>query len=503
MVIERIRRNKPAPGVVRELIGRVALMVTGSWKSLFNIRTVDDTRTDYAFWDKLRRGKSKGYKLGGLFAQPITEIVASYVIGEAPTAKLTATGEDEPEGSPVAYTNDLLTRWFRRFTATLADLYIDLLALGDQFVIVNPDGTLSIPSPETVDIEFSELDPREMVKFTVESKLDKATIKDEYRADGRTVTIKYTDSRPDVVLEFANLIGRIPVVHFANDRGPNERFGRPIYERCLSLFSRYDDLLNKAADGVELMGNPIPTFDGLEDIQKTIEANATAEDPTYTDREGNEQTQKTIRFDQIPAVFVGKGGSFGFKSPAGGFTGDARNVIKVFFLLLLDTMRIPEFVWGGAIASSKASAEAQMPPFTRFVEFRRQKFAGSPADELLATDARGGLLELLSLWLEMRSLIDGQVVVGPIELEWPELMAEDEQLKLEKVKYADSQSLLTDETTLRLLDLVSNPEREAEAARKEADERAQQFDPFPSMLQGEAQAANGQNGNQQPVGAPA
>lgn len=63
---------------VKEIIGRTVMWVgnaTNFW-SRFG-KSVDQTKTDYAWWDKFRRGKQRGFEFAGLFAKPITEIIAS------------------------------------------------------------------------------------------------------------------------------------------------------------------------------------------------------------------------------------------------------------------------------------------------------------------------------------------------------------------------------------------------------------------------------------------
>lgn len=506
-VLELFRRPQQR---VSEIVGRVTYNVYTLWRTSVSGKTIDETRTDYAFWDKLRRGKLDGYRLGGLFCTPATQIVAGHVWGAGPTLALTDGGVDENDAR--TYTDTLLARWLSNELGRLVRVLEDLYALGDQFLIVNPDGSLAVANPETVSITRDPLNWTRPVAYTIVTRTDDATVTDEYRLDGRTVTIEWHKAQPTLgvvagqkqTLKFANLIGRLPVVHWACDRGANEVAGRPIYEAMLRLFSRYDDLLEKALDGAELMGNPIPTFEGLENIQETIDVNATNEDEIYTDLEGNSETRKVIRFDRQAAIFAGKGGRFDFKSPTVGFTEDIRAMLKSLFLLLLDHARIPEYLWGGAISSSKASAETQAPPFAQYIEMRRMQLEGSGADDLLGTDAQGGLLELADVWLRTRALVDQRVVVAPVRAEWPPVMSEDERLVLDKVQYARGVGLLTGETALEKLDLVDDPASElakAEAEVAEAEAASREFEALLTEAMREAsqpQAAARSNGRGAP-----
>lgn len=463
-IAKQVLRLEP----IREIIGRVAAQFTGLYNR-FRL-SIDRTLTDHEFWDRLRRGKAKGYELGGLFAQPIVEILASWVLGEGMGAKLVVPKE-EAENERVLYTNDLLLRWLRSQMARITLLYEDHLALGDQYAVMNPDGTLAIPSPETV--ERIEDDFGTLIGYRITAKLEKVTIIDELRLDGRSIIIKRA-GQSDEVQTYQNLIGRLPVIHFANDRGNNETYGRPIYERLLRLFRRYDDLLEKGLDGAELMGNPIPVFEGMKNIDETIDANKAA-DETYIDKEGNPQSRAVINFDLLAALFIGEGGHFQFASPSPGFTDDIRNILKLLFLLMLDSTRIPEFVWGGAVESSKASAETQLPPFVKFIMGRRARFEGRGADEELDQEASGGLLELIDVWLRTRQLTDPRILVGPVAIDWPELVEEDQAQQLARLSFAKQNNLITDETTLRELDLVDDPAKEVGQARDEAKQRQDEF----------------------------
>lgn len=462
---------------VSEIVGRVVYAIP-LWRLRFN-KSVDQTVTDYQFNDNLRRGKAAGFKFGGLFIQPLCQIVVSHLIGTGVIPQLAEATEADDETSPLAYTNDLLQRFFRRIHGLLLVMFEDLFGLGDQYVIVNADGSLSIPSPDTVEVEYDPLDYRKPIKYTITTRLEKATITDEYRVDGRTVTIRYgspyreTPTQPDQVFQYANLIGRIPIVHFANDRSANETHGRPIWEGLLRLFSRYDDLLEKSLDGVEIAGFPIPVFEGMENINETITANAAAQTEPYTDIQGNAEEREVINFDRNPTVFIGKGGQFNFKGPQSGFSGDVRDMLKSLFLLMLDYTRVPEALWGGAIASSKASAEVQMPPFYTYIEGRRVRLEGEGSDDVLGTEAEGGLHELVDIWLRTRQLTDTRVIVGPVVFQWPELSEENEELRLKWVEFLKRESCMTGETALMLSDLVDDPEAEYEKAKEEKEAAAE------------------------------
>jgi hypothetical protein len=465
---------------VSEIIGRTVL-ATPIWKRHV-AKSYDATQTDYQFWDDLRRGKAAGFKFGALFCMPLAQIIASFVFGNGLSAALAKTVE-APTTS-LDYTNDLLSRLLSRLHRALGLMAIDLYGLGDQYAVVNPDSSLSFVSPESVEITPNDLDYRLTDKIAITTRLDKFTVTDEYTATQRVLRLRSGAASGKIVDEqvFENLIGRIPIVHFPNDRGTNEIYGRPIYEALYRLLSRYDDLIEKAIDGAELMGNPMPAFEGMENIEETIEANTTIDDETYDDADGNEETRPLLKFDRLGALFIGKGGSFNFKSPGVGFTDDIRNVLKSLFLLMLDYTRVPEAVWGGAIASSKASADAQMPPFYQYIESRRLALEGDGADDELGMVPRSGLYELMDLWLRTRALTDPRVVVGPTALKWPELNTADWQVLLKWTSYLRGVGVMDDLTTLEQFGQLEDPAAVLEKAQAEAEARKEEGADFAQRL---------------------
>lgn len=459
---------------VREIIGRTTMVASAFWTRLRGVSSVDSTITDYVFWDNFRRAKAKGFEMAGLFAQPIIEILAGWVIGAGFEAMLDEVPASEDD--PVHYTNDLIGRFLGRVRSLLLMVVIDLYGLGDQYIIVNADGTLSIPSPETVDLETDMLDYRTPVSYTITTVLDKATVTDQYRLDGRTITIKWQDvSKDNESFEFNNLIGRIPVVHFANDRGSNEKHGRPIYERLYHIYSRYDSLIEKMVDGAQLMGNPIPTFEGMEDVDETIDMNSEPVED-WQDTDGSIRGRIRIAFDKMSAIFVGKGGSFKFSAPQVGFTQDMRNTLKSLFLLILETTRIPEVVWGVELSSSRASAGEQMKTFYAYIDGRRIALEGKGADDVLTYDAQGGLYALIDIWLRTKALTDRRVQVGAVSIRWPDLSEMDMQLTLNWAKMLHDKGAITDETLVRLSGQVEDPKAEVEAARAEVEAQSTRFE---------------------------
>lgn len=477
----RPHTNSNAEQPVAEIIGRA--VYGNAQLSVFRSRgavvSVDATISDYAFYDLLRRGKQPGYKLGALFASRIERVLAAWVFGEGVNVTLNKEVAEQYPEDAVDYTNTQLKTFVDGLLdsgqdnegddpdiddqngAILISIFKDAAGLGDQYIVVNADGSLSIPSPDTVEVERDELDYRRIIAVRITTKLEKATIIDEYRADGRTVTIRtYENGKPvDDVTPYANLIGRIQVIHVAYGRSGNETNGHSIHEGLLKLYDQYDDVIHKQLDGAKLLGAPIPTVSGLEDLAAVVDANKPVTLSDYYDRNGNLVTRPEINLDTNSFMLIGKGGKFEFVSPPVGFSADTQQSLKTLFLLLLDHTGIPESIWGNELSSARASSETQMSQFVK--ELRGWQ-----------KDNGGWVARLCKIWLQFQALIDPKLIVDKLNVAWPEAVEGDKELLLKFITFARTEGLLTDETTLRLLELVENVEEEVEDGQEEATTRA-------------------------------
>lgn len=450
--------------VVSEIISREAPLQTPFYPR--PRLSVDRTQAEYGWWSKLRRGKQAGYELGGLYFPAIIKIMSGWALGQPPTV---VTGNDSLDEQA----NEFMTREFQ----TVRAWYEDALALGDSYLVVNPDGTLSEPPADTVDVVTNELDYRQVDAVRITTRLETAQITDEYRPDQRALTIKrmgpgmivrnggavFTVSgrMEETSVEYPNPLGVIPIARYHHGREANETHGHSVGESLVSLWQRYDDLIQKSLDGVEVMGRPVPYVttpnpDQARQLNKT-------RDEQWTDSAGNTQTSPVTDWADLTMLWLDKDSEFSFAQP-GSFSDDTRMMSKRLFQIMLEYIGIPEWAWGGAIASSKASVDAQTPAFLRIIEGWRADFEAS-------------LIELVKLYLASVRLFTFSDRAEDVTIEWPEVLPKDETLMLAKIQYADQQAgLITRETSLRLLDLVDDPAKEVEDAKAENDAETQQYE---------------------------
>jgi hypothetical protein len=473
-----VAHNGTGDAQVSELIGRTAYMPMQLYRSRGLVMSLDQTIPDYAFYDRLRRGKEPGYKLGALFAPRIEHIFSTWVFGRGVTVKLAEGGNADNPDDPRNATDALLKEFIDAEHAQLMRVKKDALGLGMQYIFVNPDGTLSIPSPDTVEETFDELDYRTLRQVKITTKLPSGwTIEDVYTSTARTIT--YKKGSEERVERYPILIGRIPYVRIAHAQSGNELYGHSIHEDLLKLYDQYDDVIHKQLDGAKLLGNPLLAIWGLKDLTAVIDANKPATQAEYYDREGNVVTRPELNIDTNSILLIGEGGMAGFIAPPVGFSADTQQSLKTLFLLLMDRTGIPEFIWGNELSSARASSDTQMMQWAHDIEGQQ-------------TSDEGWLLDLCDIWLAYKALTM-PVVIDALKAEWPPVLDENREQRLKELEFAASQNLLTDKTKLELTELpVEDAGEEVQKAAGEAQARADDAMARQQAMQPPMPQANGQ-----------
>lgn len=469
---------------VNELVGRTSynnLGIVGWADTLYPSRPLlDYTRADYAFWDKLRHGKLQNYELGSLFAKPILEINESWTLGKGYGIEV----EGLSEAAAAAF-NEALDGFISDYRDDIASFYTDGNGLGDSYIVVNPDASLVNVPPDQMKVDLipgtrrqvrsyisqfeTEVPTREpsiqeLHEGVVTPDVESLRVTDRFMNDSRTIITQLGGAAINDQ-SYPNPTGMFPVVHWCPGRTSNEVYGRPIYESLRYLFARYDNAIQKALDGVEMMGRPVPVAEGLEDPEAEKRANMTGTKLVRT-AGGEIIEMPQIDFAQNPMLFLGAGGSFKFAQP-NAFTTDTGNMLEYLFLLMLQHTQIIEGVWGAGLKSSRASLEAQLPIFAGTIDRWRRDFEKT-------------LLQLAKVWLAWKGLTMPTLRLpqeAKLVVRWKPVLPKDMNLILEKVKFVDERSYLTPANVMRELgfDTVEDPEAEVKAAQAEAAERAREF----------------------------
>lgn len=433
-----------------DFISRVR-SVTRRWRSSYRQPTHNWNRSDYDYFQRLYRCQVVGMELSGLLVKPLASKIAAWTLGRAPKWKLDS--ESSQEALAEFWTDnhpDILRAWRAA------------IKQGDAFVVVNSDLTITLLPPDCVDPIVDEADFASILGWRVTQTLAhpedtrRMTVVDEYYADRRVHRIE-VNTIPTQTVTYPNLLGRLTLVHIANQPDSGETFGHAEAEALLPLLHRYGEVFDAAIEGNVLQGRPTPvlTFETVQDLQTFDAENATIE--TQSLPSGRTERVKTYDVD-LSQLLVASGATFSYESP-GSFVGDTAQLLEVMFYLLLEHSELPEFVFGNAISSSKASAEAQMPIFERFIEGRRGEMTS-------------WLTQIAEIALGYLALMTPGVTLETPVIQWQKL-TQDGRLTLDALQWAYLEGLIDRRTALILAPIeVEDIDQVLDAADEEAKERA-------------------------------
>lgn len=410
----------------------------------------DWARSDYRWYRDLYYCRVRGAELSGLFVKPIVGKIAAWTLGMGVGWKL------DSETAQQA-----LTDWWTAHHAEIMRAMRGSLKQGDAFLVINPDLSLTLLPPDTVDPIVAEDDYGRIIGWRVTQVLAhpettaRMTLVDEYYADRRTQTTTI-DGREQSARTYPNLLGRLTIVHIANAMDEGDSFGHPEAEALVELLLRYNTVLEAAIDGNERQGRPTPvlSFETVADLNKFWEDYGTRETQTLPD--GTTEQVTTIGVD-LTQILTVSGAQFQYASP-GSFTQDTEKLLGLLFYLLLEHAEIPEFVFGNAIASSMASATTQMPIWEKYIDGRRQ-------------DAGSWLTEIAEIVLGLLSLTTPGVNASVPSIQWNKL-TQDNKLTFEVIAWAFTEGLIDERTALLLAPIeVADIDEVLAKAKEERAER--------------------------------
>jgi hypothetical protein len=413
-------------------------------------------RPNYDYWRRAYYCKVDGLELSGLFIKPLVSKLAAWTYGRNPHWSLDSEASEES-----------LADWWSKYSPDILAAHESSLVQGDMFLVFNPDMSLTAVDPDLVEPMVSDTDYSDVIGWRItqtfphpQRNYDKQTVIDEYTLDGRTRIVEKNGA--ELMREsWPNLIGRIPVIHIANQPQARERFGHPEAEALVAALQEYGATVDAALDGNQLQGRPTPVlkFESVEAYNQFEEDYVTTEVQNLPD--GTVQRMTTYNVD-LSQLLVVVGAEFSYESP-GSFAQDTIRLLEILFYLILEHTELPEFVFGNAISSSKASTETQLPVFIRFIEKRRAAMGK-------------WLTEIAEIALAYLSLM--QPGVGAAEtpnLQWEQLEQDDGRLTLDTVTWAFTEGLIDRRTALMLAPVdVDDIDTVLEAAEQERQERMEE-----------------------------
>lgn len=433
-------------------------------RNMWSQPTLTWGRPDYAFWRRAFYAQAAGLDLSGLFIRPLVSKICAWTLGRAPNWKM--------DSGPAA---EALTTWWGEHHAEILEGWRSSLKQGDAFLVVNADLSLTLLMPDTVEPIVADDDYRNVIGWKVTQVLqhptraaDRMTIVDEYFISHRIHTVSLNGAAAPAIL-YPNLIGRLPIIHIPNSPADGETFGHAEAEAMVRILQRYGEVLDAALDGNIRQGRPTPviSFETEKDMTKFWAMYGRTE--TIVKQDGTTETTDPILDVDLNAIVTLSAATFDYKFP-GSFSQDTERLLGLLFYLILEHTELPEFVFGNAIASSKASADTQMPIFIKYVEMRRGQMAA-------------WLVELAEVVLAYLSVITPGLSADKPTIQWESLSQQDGRLNLDTIIWAYSEGLLDDETAVMLsgleIDDIKAMLAKAKAQREERMAEAQALAPAP------------------------
>lgn len=246
--------------------------------------------------------------------------------------------------------------------------------------------------------------------------------------DRRTVEIVEGAGKPsdEIRAKYDNLDepnqwGFVPVVHFRNEPDDHSLFGFSELESVEPILQAYHEVMLHAVQGTRLFSWPKIKFI-VDNPDQFLEDNAGPNwrtDPIdWQDKEVIILRAGSTEQNRNDADFL----------QANSGVADVTSLLELLYLSIIEASAVPEFVMGGAVASSKASTDSQREPFEKTIE-RKRLMLSHPFGDV------GTMWALMArrtgeLTNEDGAVLSESIIIGDdrdVEVTWPEMSPVDEQ----------------------------------------------------------------------------
>jgi hypothetical protein len=354
---------------------------TGSFASTYRL---DSTTVDYALARKLYYNQDPRYKLGAGFARPAIDVPAGFMGVPILTSPEELGGKEQ----------EWLNRSIKAWAGKIMKAHKMVLRDGEVLVRLNPDnrspayaalfgdddkdlGLTLIPTEAFEIISMDEdLEAIEAVKIKhvflrpdSGGNMREVTLFETITAD--EINLKYeNDEQPERTMR--NPMGFVPAVRFENEDETGQLHASSELEPVEPYLKFYHDVMLHAGSASQLHSTA-KLIIRARDIERFLKSN-------FTD---TEITEKRLRFKNKDVLFFESGepslvatGSNIYAEgadiiQASAPLGDTTTLLEFIFLNIVDVTEIPEWAFGGAIASSKASVGEQSSPLVHKVTRKR------------------------------------------------------------------------------------------------------------------------------------
>ena len=404
----------------QRLIGEISVLRTAGLQAFgfFTPYTLDSSRVDYNLTRELYRNTNDRYKLGAGFAKPIINTTAGFM-GEPHFTHADPEADQELERAFQRWTGKVLR--INRNTLRDGDVFARIALMPSRFkpdeqqfelLLIPPEWVTPIVDPLTGGwqhvvirhpVVVFDANGRKQQDYTIVETL--TPTQRIIEADGRAPAEVRAQNRTE-----ANPWGFIPIVHFRNEAEENQLFGLSDLEPVEPFMKAYHDVMLFAVQGSKLFSRPKAKFK-LKDVQKFLSDNFSQE----------EIKAGRLKFAEKEIFLLQEQDDAAFITADSGLQG-ITTLLEFIFMCIVDVSETPEFAFGTAVASSKASVSEQMVPLARKIRRKRGQF-----EEYYS--------ELASMYLAMWSKVDNRSLdTFQVDVGWDEISPRNDKEVAETVK---------------------------------------------------------------------
>ncbi len=400
-----------AKSLLRRIFGEISVL-RRSWGFQYSRPyTLDSSRVDYTLARELYRNINDSYKLGASFAKPVVNTMAGFV-GTPHFLHTDPEADQALEQSMAKWTGKVLR--INRNVLRDGDVFVRIVRVQNRLDPRQGVFDLTLIPPEWVTPVIDPLTGR-WHRLVIKHPVIVVDAITGRRGNDYTVTETLTPTERIIEVDGhapaeiraeskteTNPWGFIPVVHFRNEAEENQLFGSSELEPIEPFMKAYHDTLLFAVQGSKLFSRPKTKF-ALRDVQKFLGDNFDAA----------EIASGKLKFADKELFLMQEGDDVSFITAESGLVG-VTALLEFIFMNIVDVSQIPEFAFGTAVASSKASVSEQMIPLMRNIR-RKRGMLEEPYGELAAM--------YLAMWskVENRRLDTYQVNV-----DWDEITPKDD-----------------------------------------------------------------------------
>lgn len=462
--------------------------------NLWSYNAIDYTRNDYDLYRTLYygvsvNGKGKDMLIGAMFAKPIINSTAAFAIGEGFNISLdnknSKKAQDEVNDWIDKYKAEILQAVIHDFRDGDAYLYVDEYGVLEE---VDAKGVTTILDAKTGDVIGYDVEEDYTLRDANGQDTNYVVLK-QYRTDSvrymqylandtnkqngtQIYYVVYTTEGPITPTENqkfyeGDIVHRpLPIVHLANDVEPRQVYGNSELLNCLVGIKNYHAIVANATKGVINNANPIPVMLGVKGAEQVAKQSNKGE---------TDDTDK-VNWEPDSILFIENPEADAKYIQANGFMDDTGKLLEYYFYLILEASETPEFVFGAAVQSSKASVQEQMPIVVAKANRKRSQLT-APIKQLVEAYIDRQIRLSNPAFFAFRTQ---SPVIG---VSFPDIINEDKQMTLDIVKYLNEGGMLSDETALELLlnDKVDDIPKELDKARKDNEAQASANDVVPDQ----------------------